>query len=72
MPAPKGNQFWKARSSHGRNPIYSDPEKLQDAIQQYFEWVHQTPFIEYKPFNNQGEIVTADIPRMRPMLRRML
>ena len=67
MAAPKGNQFWRARSSHGRNPIYSDPQDLQDAIYQYFEWVENNPLIEYKPFHNQGEIVNADVPKMRAM-----
>jgi len=68
MGAPTGNEFWKARSSHGRKPIYDDPNKLQDAIEQYFQWVHDNPFIEYKPMIEQGLIANADIPKMRPML----
>jgi len=68
MPAPKGNQFWKARSSHGRKPIYDDPEKLQDAIEQYFEWVDNNPLVEYKPMIEDKQITNAIIPRMRPML----
>lgn len=68
MAAPKGNQFWKARSSHGRNPTYSNPDDLVDAIEQYFEWVHENPFIEYKPMIESGQISNAMIPKMRPML----
>ena len=26
-----GNKFWLARSSHGRNPIFSNPEQLRNA-----------------------------------------
>ncbi|MEX8971554.1 DNA-packaging protein, partial [Escherichia sp. E4736] len=26
MAAPKGNRFWEARSSHGRNPKFESPE----------------------------------------------
>jgi hypothetical protein len=63
----KGNQFWKARSTHGRNPIYSNPQDLQDAIEQYFEWVHQNPLIEYKPMIEQGLITNAMIPKPIPM-----
>ena len=63
-----GNQFWKARSTHGRKPIYDAPEKLQDAIEQYFEWVIDNPLIEYKPMIEQGMIANAMIPKPIPML----
>lgn len=68
MPAPKGNRFWEVRSSHGRNPIYSNPDDLTDAIQQYFDWVHENPYVEIKPMIESGQIANAQIPRLRPML----
>jgi len=37
MSAPKGNQFWKLRSKHGRDKIFSSPEVLWDACCEYFE-----------------------------------
>jgi len=37
MPAPEGNQFWKLRAKHGRDVIFSDPEKLWEACLEYFE-----------------------------------
>ena len=37
MGAPKGNQFWKLRSKHGRDKIFSSPELLWEACQEYFE-----------------------------------
>jgi len=64
MPAPKENQFWKARTTHGRKKIFSDKEVLWDACQEYFEWVDENPLIELKAFSN-GE--QAHLPKMRAM-----
>jgi hypothetical protein len=33
--APKGNRFWEARSSHGRKPIWDDPQELLEAATSY-------------------------------------
>lgn len=47
--APKGNQFWKLRSKHGRDKIFQTPELLEEACFEYFEvtdkrkW-HKTEF----------------------------
>ncbi len=38
MGAPKGNQFWKKRSKHGRKKIYETPEILWKAAVEYFEY----------------------------------
>ncbi|WP_310982257.1 terminase small subunit, partial [Klebsiella pneumoniae] len=56
MAAPKGNKFWLARSKHGRNPKFSDPEKLWDACCEYFDWVEKHPLWETKAFSFQGQI----------------
>jgi hypothetical protein len=37
MAAPEKNQFWKLRSSHGRDLIFSTPEILWKACMEYFE-----------------------------------
>jgi hypothetical protein len=37
MSAPQGNQFWKLRSTHGRELIFSSPEILWQACIEYFE-----------------------------------
>ena len=37
MSAPKGNQFWKLRSKHGRDKLFESPELLWDAACEYFE-----------------------------------
>jgi len=67
MPAPKGNQFWKARSKHGRDKIFKTPEDLWSACSEYFEWVEANPLYEMKVFCYQGEITEAEIPKMRAM-----
>jgi hypothetical protein len=38
MAAPKGNQFWKKRSSSGRDKIFSSSEELWKACVEYFEY----------------------------------
>jgi len=37
MGAPKENQYWKLRSKHGRDAIFSSPEKMLDACMEYFD-----------------------------------
>jgi hypothetical protein len=63
----KGNKFWLARSSHGRNPIFSDPEQLRNACYEYFEWVENNPLYEEKIFHAQGMITKDTVTKMRAM-----
>jgi hypothetical protein len=65
--APVGNQFWKARSSHGRNPIFASPDALWEAACEYFEWVEANPLWEAKAFAHQGEVTIERLPKMRAM-----
>ena len=67
MVAPKGNEFWKARSTHGRKPIFESPEVLWDACSQYFQWVKDNPLHEAKAFAYQGEVTIVHMPKMRAM-----
>jgi len=62
-----GNSFWKARSSHGRNPIFEKKDDLSDACYQYFQWVEENPLYEAKPVSYQGETEIEHIPKMRAM-----
>lgn len=62
-----GNQFWRARSSHGRKPIFPDPEALWQACVEYFEWVEKNPLNEEKLFSYQGIISRGTVYRMRAM-----
>ena len=55
-----GNQFWKMRGKHGRNPIFETPEQLWVvASDEYFQWVENNPLLEEKIFHAQG-IITKD------------
>jgi hypothetical protein len=44
MPAPKGNQFWKLRSRHGRDKLFNSPKLLWKAACEYFEWMDKNPW----------------------------
>lgn len=67
MAAPRGNQFWKLRSKHGREKLFSSPELLWEAACEYFQWCDTHPWIK-KDFvgggPNAGTIV--DLPTARP------
>lgn len=63
----KGNRFWEARSSHGRKPIWDNPQELYDACVEYFEWVEANPLWETKPMVVQGEVYDAPTAKMRAM-----
>jgi len=65
MAAPKGNQFWKLRSKHGRDKLFASPELLWEAACEYFQWCDENPFYEEKVFNNKGEIVKGEVYKMR-------
>lgn len=67
MAAPVGNQFWKARSSHGRDPIFATPDDLWEAAVEYFQWVDDNPLYEAKAFAFQGDVTVENIPKMRAM-----
>ena len=65
MNAPVGNQFWKARSKHGRNKIFSTPEILWEAACEYFQWVDDNPLL--KGIVYQGAVSNDSESIMRPM-----
>lgn len=67
MGAPEGNQFWKKRSSHGRNPLFAEPDALWEAACEYFEWVENNPLWEDKVTSFQGVNTHEPIMKMRAM-----
>lgn len=67
MPAPQGNQFWKARTKHGRDKIFSSSDILWDSASEYFQWVEENPLYEDKVFSYQGDIKHEPIAKMRAM-----
>lgn len=67
MSAPLGNQFWKARSKHGRDRLFESPAALWEACCEYFEWVEANPLYEMKAFAYQGVVVQEPVAKMRAM-----
>jgi len=67
MAAPKGNKFWKFRTKHGANKIFSDPVVLWDECIKYFEWCEDNPLMASEVVKYQGEATLKDVPKMRAM-----
>lgn len=67
MAAPKGNQFWKLRSKHGRDKLFATPDLLWEAACEYFEWCDDNPW-KMKEALKGGEMAgtVMDIPTARP------
>ena len=66
-PVNKENRFWEAISTYGRNPKFATPEELLDACKQYFTWVDDNPYLEYKVAGTSyGEVITTQVPKLRP------
>jgi len=67
MAAPKGNQFWKLRSKHGRDKLFNTPQLLWEAACEYFQWCEDNPLYETKGFAFQGVVTKETFPKMRAM-----
>ena len=64
MGAPKGNQFWKMRSKHGRDKIFETSDIMWEACCEYFEWCIDNPLIE---IDYKGkDAIRVELPKMRP------
>ncbi|QES88852.1 terminase small subunit [Rhizosphaericola mali] len=68
MAAPKNNQFWKQRSKHGCDKLFTTPELLWDAACEYFTWIESNPLIEIKYENGKRR----RLPKMRAMSMKSL
>jgi hypothetical protein len=64
MAAPNNNQFWKLRSKHGRDKIFSSPEILWEACVEYFEATDKRKWIKTE-FNGK-DAVECHIPNETP------
>ena len=63
MGAPKGNEFWKLRSKHGRKKLFETPDLMWEAATEYFQWCVDNPLIE---IDFKGKDATqVKIPKMR-------
>lgn len=61
----RGNQFWRARKSHGRPKKFTTPKKLMKAAEEYFQWMDENPLFEQKVFSYQGDLKYAELAKMR-------
>lgn len=51
----------------GKPPSFESPDEMWDRALEYFKWCEDNPIPEGKVFNNQGEVLPAQIPHMRAM-----
>ena len=61
--APKGNQFWMMRATHGRPKKFKTPNDLWIAACEYFKWCEANPLIEVDFKGKDADRV--EIPKMR-------
>lgn len=62
MPAPKKNQFWKLRSSHGRDKEFASADDLWTEACNYFHWCDSNDLVEERILNS-GKRRKARHPR---------
>ena len=72
MAAPKGNQFWRLRETHGRPKKITDPHELWERACAYFEYCENNPIIETKESVYQGEVTPIEVQKPRAFLLRAL
>ncbi len=60
-----GNQYWRIRNTSGTPKIFSTPQELAEAANEYFEFIEQNPFKE-QDFRGK-DATQVSINRMRPM-----
>lgn len=67
MGAPKGNQFWRQRTKHGRDALFCSSDLIWEAACEYFQWSDENPWIKYEAIKSgdmAGQLVS--IPTARP------
>lgn len=64
--APKGNEFWKLRSKHGRDKIFATPEIMWDAACEYFAYITDNPLQEQQIIKYKDDYEKVTLDKMRP------
>lgn len=62
----KGNQLWKLRTKHGKEPKYK-PEQLWEKALEYFQWIEDNPLQEEQLFAYQGKVIKEIVNKMHAM-----
>jgi len=58
--APKGNVFWKLRTRHGREKLFSDPKVLWREACKYFEWCDENPLMKTEQIKGRKLRIVKD------------
>lgn len=66
MAAPKGNKFWKLRSKHGRDKLFSTPDLLLQAAYEYFESCDDRPWKARKTKKRGKQKEEEETPTQTP------
>lgn len=61
-----GNQFWKLRTTHGREKLFSDAVLLWEEAILYFDWCDRHPLYRAELVKYQGYADEAEVPLGRP------
>lgn len=73
MAAPKGNNYYLKRASHGREKIFSSPEVLWQSACEYFDHVDANPIKVEEPIKSGDKAGTCmTVNRARPYTLRGL
>lgn len=63
---PTGNQFWKLRSKSGRDTLFSSPEEMRSAAEEYFNWCDGHPLYKAEAIKSgemAGTIIKVPVLR---------
>lgn len=61
--APKGNEFWKLRTKHGRDKIFKTPSELWLEARKYFQWCEANPWKKIDFKGKDADKVIIETPR---------
>lgn len=61
-----GNKFWKLRTKHGRDKLFSDAATLLEEAYAYFDWCDRHPWERTELVKYKGDHSEAEIPLGRP------
>jgi hypothetical protein len=67
MGAPIGNEYWKLRSSDGRDKIFPKPKDLMEAANEYFAWIEANPLKEQQVVKYKDSYEIIELDKMRPL-----
>jgi hypothetical protein len=67
MPAPTGNRFWLARTTYGRDKLFTSPEILRRACIEYFDYNENNPIMIAETVKFMGSASITEVPTMSPL-----